>query len=368
MSTKNSLKQRDYLFDNCKTLLIILVVIGHFIEPSTGNTEFLRTLKWLIFSFHMPAFIFISGYFSKRDLPLSVVIRKLAVPYLVYEIIYYLFYTFIMHKETGLYLLRPKFSLWYLLALFVWRVITPYVKKIPCFLPVSIACGLLIGLSDMPDNFLSIPRILYFYPFFLAGISMNRDMITKLRNNAMKVVSLTGAVLFTLFFAFSPACHTLSPKVFYGRYNYESLGLGITEGILTRLICYGIGFAMTFILMILMTEHRTFYSYIGTRTTSLYLFHGLTYSYLKDCTTLLHNIDTVTETALLLAFCLALSAFFSVAQFTTFTNAVADIHLPDVPEFRRWTRRRLAYFRWNLRMWKPDFMRFYRLLYNYSQI
>ena len=36
----------------------------------------------------MPAFIFISGYFSKRELPLSVSIRKLAVPYLVYEVIY----------------------------------------------------------------------------------------------------------------------------------------------------------------------------------------------------------------------------------------------------------------------------------------
>ena len=27
--------QREYLFDNYKVLLILLVVIGHFIEPST---------------------------------------------------------------------------------------------------------------------------------------------------------------------------------------------------------------------------------------------------------------------------------------------------------------------------------------------
>ena len=35
---------------------------------------------------------------------------------------------------------------------------------------VSIAGGLLIGCSGMEDNFLSIPRVLVFYPFFLAGI------------------------------------------------------------------------------------------------------------------------------------------------------------------------------------------------------
>ena len=58
--------QREYLFDNYKVLLILLVVIGHFIEPSNDQNPFLYELKWGIVAFHMPAFIFISGYFSKR--------------------------------------------------------------------------------------------------------------------------------------------------------------------------------------------------------------------------------------------------------------------------------------------------------------
>ena len=56
--------QREYLFDNYKVLLILLVVIGHFIEPSNDQNPFLYELKWGIVAFHMPAFIFISGYFS----------------------------------------------------------------------------------------------------------------------------------------------------------------------------------------------------------------------------------------------------------------------------------------------------------------
>ena len=61
-----STKSRNYFLDNYKALLIVLVVIGHFIEPCYENNDFLTILKWVIFSFHMPAFIFISGFFSKN--------------------------------------------------------------------------------------------------------------------------------------------------------------------------------------------------------------------------------------------------------------------------------------------------------------
>ena len=39
-------KQREYLFDNYKVLLIVLVVIGHFIEPCYDQNPFLYELKW----------------------------------------------------------------------------------------------------------------------------------------------------------------------------------------------------------------------------------------------------------------------------------------------------------------------------------
>lgn len=323
-------ESRDYLFDNCKVLLITLVVIGHFIEPCYQNNEFLYTLKWLIVSFHMPAFIFISGYFSRRELSFSVIVRKLLVPYIVYEFIYYFFYIFVLHKETGLYLLYPKFSLWYLLALFVWRAATPYIKKCPHYMIITIIAGLLIGLSDMPDNYLSLPRILYFYPFFLAGVNFNRDTVTKLRKNYMRILSAAGIAVFTAFLALAPICRTLSVKIFYGRYNYDFLKQDIAEGILCRLICYAIGFFMTYAVMILIPETRTSYSYIGTRTMAVYLFHGLTYSYLKECTAILKSINTLPEAILLLGCCILLTAIFSIPQLTAFTSKIADLRLPAI--------------------------------------
>lgn len=222
---------------------------------------------------------------------------------------------------------------------------------------VTITAGLLIGLSGMPDNYLSLPRILYFYPFFLAGINFNRDTVTKLRQNYMRVLSAVGLTAFTAFLALAPVCRTLSVKIFYGRYNYDFLKQDITEGILCRAICYVIGFAMTFAVMILIPEGRTFYSYIGTRTMAVYLFHGLTYSYLKECTAILKNINTAPEACLLLGCCILLTAVFSMPQLTVFTNKIADLKLPAVAArtadtslslIRQWLRHRYISFRWFL--------------------
>lgn len=319
-------KSRDYLFDNCKVLLIFLVVVGHFVGPATRDNDFLLALKWVIVSFHMPAFILISGYFSKKTPSFKVLIQKLAIPYVVYEIIYYLLYTFLMHKDTSLALLKPKFTLWYLMALFFWRVITPYVKKIPGYLIVTILAGLLIGFSNMENNFLTIPRALVFYPYFLAGTLLERETVTKLRSSKkeklLSVFGLTAIILFVIFLGLKTR---VPMQIFYGRYNYSSMKQEMIEGLLWRLLTYGVGFSMTYGMLILMTEKKLFCSYIGTRTMAIYLFHGLTYSYLSYCTGLLNHAKGVVDTLLLLALCAAVTALFSLQPFTDFTNAVARL-------------------------------------------
>ena len=56
-------KERSPLFDNMKMVLIILVVFGHALEEISLEHEY-GIIRACIYSFHMPAFIFISGYFS----------------------------------------------------------------------------------------------------------------------------------------------------------------------------------------------------------------------------------------------------------------------------------------------------------------
>ena len=53
----------------------------------------------------------------------------LVIP-LVYEILYYLLYTFILDKETGFFFYKAEIFLWYLMALFAWRLLSPLIEKI----------------------------------------------------------------------------------------------------------------------------------------------------------------------------------------------------------------------------------------------
>jgi len=322
----NIKKERDYLFDNYKVLLIFFVVVGHFIQPAYGNNGLIDALKWLIVSFHMPAFIFISGYFSKRELPFMVSVRKLAVPYLVYEVLYYLFYTFIIQKNTELLLYKPKFSLWYLLALFIWRIITPYFRKVPCHFILSVIAGLLIGFSPIPGNFFSISRVLVFYPFFLAGMYFDRQFITNYRCQKSQWIAGIVTILCSIFIAFGPFTQMYSPKIFYGRYGYDSLGQSPVEGILCRIVCYVLSFVLTYALLFLISEKETIYSYIGPRTMAVYLFHGLTYNYIKDCTDILQNVNTISETVLLLFSCILITVMCAHVQLVRFTNHISNLH------------------------------------------
>lgn len=320
-------KNRDYLLDNYKAFLILLVVIGHFIEPSYEDNALLYAVKWFIFSFHMPAFILISGYFSRRQTSFGKIVQKLLVPYLAFEVIYYLVYTFLIQKETGLYLLRPKFSLWYLMALFVWRLITPYVKRIPHYFLLSVIAGLAAGFLTIPSNFLSIPRILFFYPYFLAGTVMDRALLTKYRSKTCRILSAFGVLAFTLYLFFDTGHKALDTKIFYGRYNYAFLGQSAAEGVLVRLLCYGIGFSLTFAFAFLISERRTVYSYLGQMTMAIYLFHGLIYNFLKDRTDILSGIETTPAAIALLGFCILLTLLLSWAPLTKFTNSISCLSL-----------------------------------------
>lgn len=319
MTSNITSKKRDYLFDNYRTLLILLVVAGHFIETIYKNNWLLEGLKWLIYAFHVPAFVFISGYFSKKQTPFLMLVKKLAVPYLVFEVLYYLLYTYVTHKETQLYLMHPKFTLWYLMALFFWKLITPYFKKIPGYFVLSILLGLAIGFSQIKDNFLTIPRMLVFFPYFLAGTILEKDMVTKLRSKYIGKVKLSticsilfavAAILILLFAHQIPS----SPRIFYGRYSYATMNQTPIVGVALRLASYGIGFAITYSLLLLLPEKEHRSSFIGQRTLPVYLFHGLVYKTVETFG-LIDMVQTIPQTLLFLVAIVLLTCVLATKPF-----------------------------------------------------
>ena len=67
------MKERDYLFDNYKAFLIVLVVVGHFIEVASDDNVVMETTKWIIFLSHAGFCIYLRVFLEKNTGHLQVV-------------------------------------------------------------------------------------------------------------------------------------------------------------------------------------------------------------------------------------------------------------------------------------------------------
>ena len=88
----NEENNRISIWDNLKFILIFLVVLGHILEPLISDSINLKRLYIFIYTFHMPAFIFISGLFSKKAVEEKNYkkIFEFIIIYLFAAVIYYL--------------------------------------------------------------------------------------------------------------------------------------------------------------------------------------------------------------------------------------------------------------------------------------
>ncbi|MFE0514821.1 acyltransferase family protein [Streptomyces sp. NPDC058964] len=188
-------KQRDAFFDNAKYLAIVLVAIGHSWEPLKSDSRILEGLYTVVYTFHMPAFIIISGFFSRsfdmRPDRLKRLITGVAVPYIVFETAYPLFKRFVDHSpDQEISLLDPWYLTWFLCALFIWRLTTPVWRLIRWPLPLAVGIAMVASVSPNIGNDLDLQRVLQFLPYFVLGLSMKPHHFQLVRRGWVRVASV----------------------------------------------------------------------------------------------------------------------------------------------------------------------------------
>ena len=188
------------------------------------------------------------------------------------------------------------------MALFAWRLLSPLIEKIPGCMVLSVIAGLLIGFTDF-GNFLSIPRILFFFPFFLAGKKFDSSSLARFRNRKGYLCALTILGSFAVFLFTDKYHHRLNQKIFYGRYSYADMDMSSVEGVLVRIGCYLISFLLIYLFMLVLPTEKKSYSYLGERTMAIYIFHGFVYSCLKYGSSILTSVESNLECLYLLTFC-----------------------------------------------------------------
>ena len=178
------MKQRSTFWDNYKGILILLVVFGHFIFTYAANIpeSLAQDLYIFIYSFHMPAFIFCSGYFSRSERSRSrAALIQLGLYYLVFNTAMMLFAK--AYRGLDFKLFEPCYSYWYILSLIVWRAVMGHMDRIKGLLLLSCLVTLLMGFYDDFPRELAIRRTIAFFPFFAAGYLVNKEKLEHFLNN-----------------------------------------------------------------------------------------------------------------------------------------------------------------------------------------
>lgn len=166
---------RNHWYDNIKGVLVLLVVFGHLLTDVRGAYDDILP-KWVylfLYTFHMPLFIMLSGYFYRENRYLRVI--QLFVVYVVWQVLLGSWFAFtegiplLSLDNPGLNVLKPYWALWYLMAIVVWYVVTPYVTQLKGYVLYALLFALLFGFQADATGFFALRKVIMFYPFFLIG-------------------------------------------------------------------------------------------------------------------------------------------------------------------------------------------------------
>lgn len=276
-ATGGARPSRDPFFDNAKFLLIVLVVIGHNWYPLIGQSRAVKAAYMVVYAFHMPAFILLSGYFSRtfeaRPEQVRKLIRGVLLPYAVFEIAYLAVVAKADRQPFRPDLFTyPSFLCWFLIALFVWRLTTPVWRAVPKPVLVAVLVSLAAGLMNVSTD-LALSRILQFLPWFVAGLCMEREHFKWLHRRAVRLWA--AAVLITAL----PVSYMLAPDANADwldmQTNAAGLGVGTVEYLAIRLGLLAVGALLVAAALALIPGRRLRLTVLGAYTMYPFLLHGL---------------------------------------------------------------------------------------------
>ena len=180
-----------------------------------------------VYTFHMPAFIIISGYFSRsftaRPDQLKRLLTGVAVPYVVFEVAYSLFKRWADDDpDHAVQPARPALS-----DLVPGRAVRlaaddAAVELVRWPLPVALALAALGPLTPGIGRDLDLQRVLQFLPFFVLGLWLKPEHFQMVRRREVRLLALpvfAGAALFAYW-----AAPRMSVGWFYHPDSAQELG------------------------------------------------------------------------------------------------------------------------------------------------
>lgn len=273
----NETGPRDGYFDSLKFVLITFVILGHTLEANLDNRLSLALYN-TVYMFHMPLFIFVTGYFSRKYSDRKKQFRSL---FMIFEtlVVFQMIHNIRMAGTVGgaALILTPRWTMWYLYSVLAWKffiyIMPDKLQKRPIIMiTLSIIVSLVVGFIKI--ELLSFHRTCVFFPFFIMGYYCNGYSIDVKhqvkRLSPFVIIPFLGIVLVLLYKLNIPLFQLVSGKKPYNFFEQ-------TEIVSMMLRCMHLIVA-TFMSICVMTLMKDFCSKtmrrIGADTLFFYMIHS----------------------------------------------------------------------------------------------
>ena len=272
--------KRDDRVDALKGVLITLVVFGHcflYGNPMDG-------VKWTIanwvYLFHMPFFVFLSGYFSHpRSHSYWKGILAIAESYIVFQLIKGLLHGYSIVEI----LIVPAPMMWYLLALIIWRCLYCLFDTQShsrwhnwTILIVLFAVGLVAGFHPAIGKTFALSRIIVFAPFFWLGTMAQRIDFINFNKRVPKWIAGLLLVATLVMVAYLTPQNWLNVReTIRGASCYEADNQIV--GLISRAVYYVLAIVLSISVTSLVISSKLLCQ-IGKDSLKYYLFHGIALS------------------------------------------------------------------------------------------
>ncbi len=265
------MREREYRFDNLKVLLIVLVVFAHILEFVPNSMD-----KYIfIYTFHMPCFMFITGYFAKFDR--WNIILKLLYPYFLFQTLYNYFETKeLLNANYQHTYIVPYWIMWYLLTIIIYYIMIPLFDDEKSTNRILLFAGAFMGaIIFAKDVYLgyifSLARTLYFLPFFLAGFYIKDTKLYDKLNDIPWYFKALYLLLVKLFTDMVLGKNIITHMMLFGSTNYQAAEYSPK----IKIIIYVMAFAWIIGLVFIMPDIKIpFVTILGRGTLSVFLLHG----------------------------------------------------------------------------------------------
>ncbi len=278
------IKQRDYMFDTFRGLLIWTIPISHFTRVAGGfHQDSLSGIVYITINvFVMQAFVFLSGYFSKKPIRArETAFKTFLWPLIIFTPCFF-FVRLYFYGSANFYWDVPAFALWYLWALFIYRYFLINYIKIPYIFTLAIILYLVAGEISWLDETFALGRVASYFPFFLLGYYCTTEHLNKLRSLKKSTCALLGAGLLGMSTVLAFFGNMFPVGFYLLKMPSDHVGVEWYWGIIGRIMIFVLACLWIVLMVNILPNKKSYLSYVGMCTMPVYIFHLVVRYWVKE--------------------------------------------------------------------------------------